>query len=93
MAKSIISNERKCFETGSTYNLVKHHIFFGNPQRKYSEQDGLWVYLRSDWHTGTAYCVHQNQRLNLKLKRIAQAKYEETHTREEFLKRYIESFL
>lgn len=93
MAKSIISTEKKCFITGSTQNLVKHHIFFGNPQRKYSEQDGLWVWLRADYHTGTNKAVHQNKKLNLKLKRIAQAKYEETHTREEFMKRYIQSFL
>ena len=93
MAKSLISKEKKCFITGATQGLHKHHIFFGNPQRKYSEEDGLWVWLRFDWHNGQTYSVHQDHKLDLMLKMIAQKKYEENHSREEFIKRYIRSYL
>lgn len=41
--------------------------------------------LRVDWHNGADYGVHFNRNLNLKLRQICQQKYEETHTREEFM--------
>lgn len=93
MAKSIINTKKECFITKSTHNLHKHHIFMGNPQRKYAEQDGLWVWLSDDYHNMSNKGVHYDRDFNLYLKRIAQQKYEETHTREEWRKRYIKSFL
>lgn len=90
--KSIISNERVCFICGSPFNLHKHHIF-GGANRRLSEQDGLWVYLTGHYHNLSNEGVHFNKELDLQLKQLAQQKYEETHTREEFMQRYGRNYL
>ncbi len=83
---SIMQKEKVCYITGSTTNLHRHHIYFGNPNRRISEQNGFWVWLRSDWHNGASYGVHFDRSLDLELKRACQAMYEHTHSREEFIK-------
>ena len=93
MADSIMQSERECFITGSTTALHKHHIYFGNPNRKISEKNGFWVWLRYDWHNGAPYGVHFNHDLDLRLKRECQEKFEETHTRQEFIKLIGKNFL
>lgn len=62
-----------------------HHIFFG-PNRKVSEREGFTVPLCNHCHNMSDDGVHFNIRLDYSLKRKAQRKYEETHTREEFIK-------
>ena len=84
MAKSILQSEKVCYITGSPLRLHKHHIFMG-PNRKISEEYGCWVYLREDWHNMSNYGVHFNSELDLFLKQECQRKFEETHTREEFI--------
>lgn len=81
---SILQSKKECYKTGATEGLHKHHIFCGNPLRKISEMNGFWVWLRYDWHNIAEYGVHFNRDFDLTLKRECQAKYEETHTREEF---------
>lgn len=92
MAKSILQSERVCCITGSPLRLHKHHIFMG-PNRKISEQHGFWVYLRADWHNMSNYGVHFNAELDLFLKQECQRKFEETHTREEFIALIGQNFL
>lgn len=92
MARSIIQKEKACFKTGSTLNLHRHHVF-GGANRKKSEKYGLWVWLRADWHIQTPYAVHNNKEFDLELKRFAQEKFEETHTRDEFMKLFKRSYL
>lgn len=84
MSKSILQDEKECFITGSTSCLHRHHIY-GGRNRRVSEENGFWVYLRADYHTLSDYCVHKDRELDLKLKRICQTEYEKTHTREEFM--------
>lgn len=83
---SILQTEKKCYITGATTNLHRHHIYFGNPNRRISEENGFWVWLRSDFHNCSSYGVHFDRSLDLELKRACQAAYEHTHTREEFIK-------
>lgn len=85
--KSILQDRKESYISGSTYNLEEHHIFFGTANRKVSEKNGLKVWLTSEEHRGT-YGVHGKfgRDLDIKLKQDAQRKYEETHTREEFIK-------
>lgn len=83
---SILQNRRECYITGETSGLHKHHIYFGNPNRKISDKNGFWVWLRWDWHNGADYGVHFNRDLDLRLKRECQEKYEETHSRAEFVR-------
>lgn len=82
--KSILQSTKECYLTGYQGILHKHHIY-GGANRKISEENGFWVWLRPDLHNLSNNGVHFNHDLDLKLKRICQAKYEETHTREEFM--------
>lgn len=92
--KSILQNKKESYISGSTYNLEEHHIFFGTANRKVSEKQGLKVWLTPEEHRGTCG-VHGKfgRNLDLKLKQDAQRKYEETHTREEFIKLIGKSYL
>lgn len=85
--KSIIQDKKKCFICSKTINLHDHHIYFGSARRKISEKNGFKVWLCYDHHEGT-FGVHgsKGHELDLYLKRTCQSKYEETHTREEFIK-------
>jgi len=88
--KSIIQDKKYCFICG-TSQVEEHHIFRG-PNRKVSEQLGLKVWLCKEHHTGQTG-VHNNQGLNSYLQKLAQRKYEETHTREEFMQEIGRSYL
>jgi len=93
MSKSILQSEPECYITHSPYGLHRHHIYFGHGNRKISEDNGFWVWLRYDLHNGSSYGVHFNHELDLRLKQECQRKYEETHTREEFMKLIGRNFL
>ena len=87
MAKSILQDEKVCYITGQTNDLHKHHIYFGNPGRRISEENGFWVYLAGWLHNQSEHGVHgkYGHELDLLLKTHCQLKFEETHTREEFM--------
>lgn len=70
----------------------QHHIFFGNPSRKYSEKYGLVVGLCAEHHRGPTG-PHQNRENDLRLKLAAQTDFEKDHTREEFIKIFGRSYL
>lgn len=84
--KSIIQSERICWFCGTTKGLHLHHIF-GASNKNNSDKNGFTVYLCYMHHNlgGNGKCVHQCREMDLILKRACQAKYEETHTREEFM--------
>lgn len=82
---SILQDTRECYITGDTVGLHKHHIYFGSPNRRISEAHGFWVWLRWDWHNGADYGVHFNHILDLRLKQVCQERFEQTHTRDEFM--------
>lgn len=84
--KSILQTEKECYITGSTYNLHRHHIYAGG-RRKISEANGFWVYLTGRLHNQSNEGVHgkDGHGLDLYLKQACQMKFEETHSREEFM--------
>lgn len=84
MGKSILQDKKECYICGGTENLHEHHIF-GGRNRKISERYGFKVWLRADWHNMADYGVHANRDLDLFLKMCCQKKFEETHTRAEFM--------
>jgi hypothetical protein len=90
--KSIIQAEKKCFLCEKTTGLEEHHIFFGTANRKLSEKHGLKVWLCPYHHRGRN-SPHNSFVVNLTLKEIAQRKFEETHTREEFREIFGKSYL
>lgn len=64
--------------------LHKHHVF-GGPNRNASEQEGFYCWLCLEHHVLGPEAVHNNISMMRLLQRDAQRKYEETHTREEFM--------
>ena len=83
---SILQTEKKCYITGRTDNLHLHHIFGGTGKRKISDENGFTVWLTAEYHNMSDKGVHFNRELDLMLKRECQKKFEETHSRLEFLK-------
>lgn len=84
--KSILQDRKECYFTKSTTGLHEHHIYYGTGQREISEQNGFKVWLRGDLHNLSKDGVHFNKARDLRLKRACQRKFEETHTRAEFMK-------
>ena len=85
--KSILQSEKVCYLTGSTYNVHRHHIYAGS-RRPISEREGFWVWLTGYYHNQSNAGVHgkDGHELDWKLKQDCQRKYEETHSREEFMR-------
>ena len=81
---SILQTTKKCYVSGAGGALHKHHIY-GGPNRRVSEANGFWVYLKPELHNLSNIGVHFNRELDLKLKRDCQREYEKTHTRAEFM--------
>lgn len=91
--KSIIQKDKeKCFICGSE-NWIEEHHCFGGANRKLSEKYGLKVYLCHYCHNEKPNGVHFNYEKMAKLRRIAQSKFEETHTREEFMKIFGKNYM
>jgi hypothetical protein len=68
------------------YIVTISHIYAGG-RRKISEREGFWVYLIGRLHNQSDDGVHgkNGHALDMKLKQDCQRKYEEKHSREEFM--------
>lgn len=84
MTKSILQSEKKCFVTGKTYGLHKHHIYEGF-NRPHSEEHGFFVWLAPEWHNMSNKGVHFNKAFDSYLKKLCQTEFEKTHSRKEFM--------
>lgn len=89
--KSIIQTEKECFlckkyfGESVTQGLHEHHVCEGWANRRVSERLGLKVWLCPPHHNMSDHGVHFNPEIGVELKKIAQRKYEETHSREEWM--------
>lgn len=84
--RSILQDEDRCYLCGSTDWTETHHIYGGNPNRRISEENGFKVRLCHWCHNEPPHGVHHNKQMDLWLRQRCQEKYEETHSREEFIK-------
>lgn len=84
-----ITGEKKQKIGKGKWSVVPHHIFGGAYKAK-SELYGFILPLRVDWHTGHAYSIHEDSKLDLKYKRICQDYYVNVlkKTKEEFIKEF-----
>lgn len=85
MSESILQRTKKCWVCGKRDDLECHHVFYGRAYRHLSEKYGMKVWLCSEHHRGRTGVHGGNRDLGLRLMRYAQRKFEETHTREEFM--------
>ena len=88
MSKSVISNVRECLICKTPFNLHKHHIFPGS-RRQASEKFGAWCYLCARHHNWSDFGVHYDKQFDIRLKKLCQAKFEETGMKRET---FIETF-
>lgn len=72
--------------------VEEHHVFFGHGRRELSERYGLKAYLCPAHHRGPMG-PHHNREFDLYLKRMYQKKFEETHSREEFMGLFHRNYL
>lgn len=91
--KSVIQDKKECYICTATKGLHDHHVFHGTANRKKSEKHGMKVWLCQHHHTGGKHAVHNSRITDLYLKKIAQRKFEETHSREEFMKEFGKNYL
>ena len=97
--RSIIEPDTYCFICATVHKKYvfqgteEHHVFFGVKNKQLADEDGLTVHLCPECHREGKEAVHKNHLADMYLKVIAQAKYEETHTRDEFIRRYGKSYL
>lgn len=82
--RSILQSEKRCFVTGRTYGLHKHHIY-GGPNRRISEKCGFFVYLIPELHNTSNKGVHFNKDFDMYLKKSCQTEFEKIYTRDEFM--------
>lgn len=88
--RSIMTDDLEhCYVCGR--DAVHYHHIFGAHNRDHATEDGLFIGMCLDCHIR----VHNepSQRLNYDLKRQAQLVYEQTHTHDEWFKRYGKNYL
>lgn len=91
--KSILQQERECYYCKTTNNLEEHHCLYGTANRRIAERFGLKVFLCSEHHRGKNGVHGGNKYLDIKLKQLAQSKFEENHDREDFIKIFGKNYL
>lgn len=88
--KSIIQTERECYICGSL-NVESHHVHYGS-NHKNAETYGLKVWLCPEHHRGK-YSPHFDPALDRELKQMAQEKFLETHTFDEWMEIFGRNYL
>lgn len=93
--KSIMNTERGiCYLCGCNEGFERHHIFFGTANRKKSDEYGLTVWLCPMCHRNNKRGVHgANIDAKHRLQVDGQRKFEETHSREEFIAEFGKNFI
>lgn len=94
MRSIIQTDDDRCFICQNAMGTQWHHIFGKNPQRKYSEADGLKIRVCAECHCKIHSDPDLSGPLQLKLHKLGQVKWESTYgTREEFISRYGRNYL
>ena len=83
----LTGKDKRCFVTGRTSCLQKHHIFHGHGKREISDRNGFWCYLVPEKHLAGLGGLHATpgNGLDRALKCICQREFEKAHTREDFI--------
>lgn len=99
-APSIMQTEKECYlcrifyEQSYVKDLEVHHCIHGTANRRLSDELGLWTWMCAGHHRTAEDAVHRDSRIDLGVKKLAQAAYEKKlGTREEFIHTFGKSFL
>ena len=91
MTKSIIQKDERCFFCGRQIGLERHHVMAG-PNRKWSEQYGLWIWCCHEDHTGKDG-VQYNSKKAERLKRLGQIAFEARHGHDKWMEVFRKNYL
>lgn len=89
--KSIMQSNKECYLCRKMFGICnerglhEHHIYEGFGRRRQSEKMGAKVWLCAKHHNMSDYGIHFNKEEDMELKRACQRKFEETHSRDEFI--------
>lgn len=89
---SILQDKKECWFCKTIQNLHRHHCF-GGANRKQSEKYGLTIYLCGYHHNLSNESVHFDKELDLLVKQMAQKKFEEIYSHEQFMKIFKRNYL
>lgn len=89
---NFIGDTEECFICKTTYSLETHHIMNG-PYKKASEKYGLLVKVCTNCHTMAPDSIHRDSKMMKKLKMFGQEYFEQSHSREEFIKEFGQNYL
>ena len=90
---SIMQTEKRCYCTGSVVRLVKHHVIPGTANRKKADKYGLWVWLNADFHNWIHSSAPGASDKLKELRKAGQKAFEETHSREEWMRIFHRNYL
>ena len=90
MTESIMQSDMRCYVTGKTTNLHRHHAMPGTANRKKSEKYGLWVWLEASVH---ARLHDKDKRLEIAIKMDAQRAFEERYGHDLWMKEFGRNYL
>lgn len=82
----MLGKRDRCYICGRRDELELHHIYFGNPWRKISDENGFTVMLCPGCHRTKTSAVHRSKDTDLRLKQIMQHEFEKQRSREDFIK-------
>ena len=89
MSKSIMQAEKRCFITGATVGLDKHHCMHGI-RRKAADKWGCWVWLRHDIHMR----LHDSDKaLDRQIQQACQRSFEALYGHEKWMQVFGKSYL
>ena len=97
--KSIMQSNKECYLCRKMFGICnerglhEHHIYEGYGRRRQSEAIGAKVWLCAKHHNMSDYGIHFNKEEDMELKRACQRKFEETHSREEFIEKIGRNYL
>ncbi len=86
-----LGDPEECFLCKTTRSLETHHLLNG-PYRKASEKYGLLIKVCSNCHTMEPNAIHRDSKVMKSLKKLGQEHFEQTHTREEFIKEFGQNY-
>lgn len=89
--KPWVDDLQTCVVCGSPYVEI-HHVFGGYGRRKLSDKYGYIIPLCQEHHTGNTG-IHFDRILDIAWKRKAQMHWEQTRTREDFIKVFGRNYL
>ena len=89
-APSIMQDEEECFFSGTTIDVTRHEVFFGNGKRQLSKKYGCWIWVCNHYHN-QLHVV--DSKLCEELKKKAQIEFESLYGHDKFMRIFGKNYL